>query len=203
MGLLSFLIDGIFPPLCAHCGKLGTFLCPKCYNKLEFSQKVHFIADGIPVQSSTNYSDVSAAIVHTLKYDSVKPLAKICAEIIYFSCDISDCDLITSVPLHPVRQRLRGFNQAEEIALQLAKLLQKPYIPLLKRTKHTINFAKVTDKEERKKLSDGLYTLNPKYQNLKYNSALIIDDVWTTGATLKSCSINIKNPYLLTFTHRK
>ena len=205
MGLISFLIDGIFPRLCCHCGKIGSFLCPNCYNQLEFSDDLVTINDKFSIQSCTACGDVSSSIVHKLKYKSVKELASICAEIIYMSCSIAECDLITSVPLHPSRQRERGYNQAEEIAVKLAQLLGKPYIQLFERTKRTVNFARVTDKEERAKLSEGLFKLkNIDLKILENKSVLVIDDVWTTGSTLTACISQFPDSTsktAITFTH--
>lgn len=191
MSLLSLLIDAFFPHICCHCKKIGTVLCEKCYSQLEF-----FINDSDekdPIKACTKFGEVSSSIVHTLKYDSVKDLGLVCARIMYMSCVFPEVDIITAVPLHKKRQRQRGFNQAEVIAKELGRLLDIEYQPLLLRTKETINFAKVRDKDKRAELSNNLFEVNPDSKDLiASKSILIIDDVWTTGATLEACAEVLK-----------
>jgi competence protein ComFC len=116
-------------------------------------------------------------------------------------------DIITSVPLHKKRQNQRGFNQAEVIAKELARLLCIEYMALLVRNKETINFAKVADKHTRAELARSLFSINEKSQPLiKNKSILIVDDVWTTGATLNACSqlletIQVSKVTAATFSH--
>lgn len=98
------------------------------------------------------------------------------------------CDLITSVPLHRSRQRQRGYNQAAEIAKSLAKLLSIPYQELLIRTKATQAQTSTRSKTERAQNLSGAFSLAHPASNLKNCKVLIVDDVYTTGATLAACA---------------
>lgn len=182
-------------------------LCDKCYSHIEFSNNATLLDQSLTIQACTRFGEVSSSIVHTLKYDSVKDLGVVCARIMYMSCLFPEVDIITAVPLHKKRQDQRGFNQAEVIATELSRLLNLQYLPLLLRQKETINFAKVTKKDTRARLSSSLFAINPSFQRLVQNkSILIVDDVWTTGATITSCAKVLLNQKAikvsgLVFTH--
>ena len=90
---------------------------------------------------------------------------------------------VTAVPLHPVKERLRGFNQAEILARAVAKRMELPYLPCLVKTRpsedqHTLNAAK-----RRKNLSDTFAS-----RRSVTGTVLLIDDVRTTGTTLNECA---------------
>lgn len=204
MNILHLILDAFFPKFCCHCGWIGTLLCRKCYCKIEFDQTIHQLVILQSVQSCTQYNEVSTNIVHTLKYQSVIAVAQLCARMMFLFMKIPVTDLITAVPLHSKRQRARGFNQAEEIAKELSRLLNTPYLPLLVRKKETLNFAKIKDKEQRQLLTEDLFTLNTRYeQHIRGKSILLIDDVWTSGATLLACASKLptKNIHAITFSH--
>lgn len=92
--------------------------------------------------------------------------------------------VITSVPLAERRLNERGFNQAENIARQLAAWYGLRYMPLLRRTRDT---AKQSLKERRDRLLDmrGSFEM---LQSTTGGRVLIVDDIYTTGSTLEECS---------------
>ena len=97
-------------------------------------------------------------------------------------------DIIIPVPLHPVRLIKRRFNQAELIARELHK--NKPdcvyYPDGLKRVKQTQSQGHKKASDRKKNVSKAFIT-NSKY-NYNGKTILIIDDVYTTGATLNECA---------------
>lgn len=105
-----------------------------------------------------------------------------------------DVDLIIPVPLHPRRQWKRGYNQAEIIAETISEELGVPMEPrLLRRTRNTKSQTEKTH-EERQSNVAGAFELNPrKIQVLEGKKhILIVDDVFTTGATLGECHKKIR-----------
>lgn len=93
---------------------------------------------------------------------------------------------VVAVPLHRRRQAQRGYNQSEILALEVAKLLQKPYQNALERTRATRQQAKL-DKEQRKRNVAGAFTVVPSTAGQISGNVLLIDDVLTSGQTLKAC----------------
>lgn len=94
-------------------------------------------------------------------------------------------DVITYIPQSFLRATLRGYNQSELLAKHLADLMQKPVLPLLKRTSFTLSQTLLT-KEERSKLSSDIFQSASGTHN---NRILLIDDVMTTGSTVE-CAAN-------------
>ncbi|WP_407539350.1 phosphoribosyltransferase family protein [Deinococcus radiomollis] len=90
---------------------------------------------------------------------------------------------VTAVPLHPVRMRERGFNQAELLGRQVATGLGIPYLLALSRSRATGNQAKRHAKDRLNALDDA-FTASANLPE----TLLLVDDVMTTGSTLLSCA---------------
>lgn len=106
----------------------------------------------------------------------------------------SDIDLIIPVPLHPCRQWKRGYNQAEVIAGVLSKELGVPMeTRLLKRARNTASQTQKTHEERQGNVADA-FTLNPRRLHVLEGKKhiLLVDDVFTTGATLTECHKKIR-----------
>lgn len=91
-------------------------------------------------------------------------------------------DAVCSVPLHPRRQRERGFNQSEVLARALARELELPCRPLLTRTRATRQQARL-GRAERFANVRGAFASS----SLKGERVLLVDDVVTSGATTGAC----------------
>ena len=101
-------------------------------------------------------------------------------------------DVIVPVPLHPSRLHERGYNQAELIAKPLARKLRLPLGPyLLVRTRPRPPRLLLSRREERWLTVRGAYEMRKgaRVDNLR---VLLIDDVFTTGATLDACARVLK-----------
>jgi len=139
-------------------------------------------------------------LLYQFKYHSVKEIGNYLADLTVYSHQLPTVDAITCVPLHPRKQRQRGFNQSEVIAKRLAQHLHKPYFNLLKRTKYSKPQAGKMNKLERAKNTANLYSLNwilgssPRMTNgsPRMTIILLVDDVITTGATLNACAKLLK-----------
>ncbi len=181
---------------CPKCGRsVGetTVYCEDCTKtKREFNEaRAPFIFEG-----------KAKALVHGLKYGGKKYLAKTIAQYLadeYYKNDWY-VDFITFVPMHPKKQKLRGYNQAELIANEVAKIINKPLINSLERVKYSQNFARLSRKERMKEAEESVIAKD-KY---KKKSILLIDDVFTTGATSEACAKALNKSgasdvYVLTF----
>lgn len=98
--------------------------------------------------------------------------------------------VVTAVPLHPKRQNWRGFNQSELVAKLLAQKLGLRYESLLKRIKYTKPQVGLLG-SARKQNIKGAFSLYTPY-SLPHTNIILIDDVWTTGSTLRECTYILK-----------
>lgn len=98
--------------------------------------------------------------------------------------------VLVPVPVHSKRYRKRGYNQAEEIAKEMARLSGLPMrSDLLVRVKHTAP-QKELSKRERSRNLQGAFRCRADYRKLclQGKCAIIIDDIYTTGSTVEACS---------------
>lgn len=139
------------------------------------------------------------SLIHSFKYRDNKQLAKQLGRIA--ACELqtnnffNNIDLLVPVPLHPKKERKRGYNQSEWIAQGIASLINKPVISdILLRSTHTKT---QTSKQryERHLNVEKIFSLH-NAEPLEHKHFLLIDDVITTGATSLSCIetlVNIPN----------
>ncbi len=89
---------------------------------------------------------------------------------------------VSAVPMHPARLRQRTFNHAELLARSVADTLKVPYVEGLRRTRDTVQQARLSGTARLGNLSGAFAVGSGLRQPL-----LLVDDVMTTGATLKAC----------------
>ncbi len=134
-------------------------------------------------------------LIHNLKYLGKKEigvkLGEVYGSILKESPHFKSVDCILPVPLHPKKERMRGFNQSTVFAQGLSKTMEIPfYNNVLVRTVHT----KTQTKKSR---LDRVANVGEKFQLKNSNKVIgkhvmIVDDVVTTGATLESCAVNLE-----------
>jgi ComF family protein len=129
-------------------------------------------------------------LIHSIKYFGNKQLAiylgRIAALEMKADGIFRGIDLLIPVPLHPKKQRKRGFNQAEWIAKGLETVCQCPIeTNVVCRTKHTDTQTRKTIYERHLNVEE-IFSMKNEY-SLAGKHVLLIDDVITTGATLNAC----------------
>jgi competence protein ComFC len=206
--IYSALLDLLYPPFCCGCGKFYTYLCPNCY------QTINFIPLPLSISLETNYLEsiyvtahyegVIKKLIKTYKYKSVKDIGKLLSMLIWYSTALPKVDLITYVPINKKKLSKRGFNQTEIIARELSLLMKVPCIPLLSKVGKYKDQASMESKEARLNNLKDSFVISPHYEkyikenDLKKNSKnkvtsiLLIDDVITTGTTLNEAARVIK-----------
>jgi ComF family protein len=179
-------------PLCARCGRpfvsgvaIEGAAQPLCHGCRRGLYDFDF------ARSYGAYSPTMAQAIVLLKYEQVTPLAGWFAERLLplarehaaqFAADV-----MVPVPLHPARQRERGYNQAELIARPLAKQMGIPCRPyLLARTRPRPEKQRLTVRERWRSVRNAFVIRDGSaVDKLR---VLLLDDVLTTGATLDACS---------------
>jgi ComF family protein len=141
------------------------------------------------------YDDVAQRAIVLLKHHEVTKLGEWfgsrLAEMVKKHHDEFDVDVVVPVPLHCARRRARGYNQAELIAKPLARLLSLPFEPqLLFRTKPRPRKLILSRKEHWKAVR-GAYEV-PKPGRVGERRVLVVDDLFTTGATMDACARALK-----------
>jgi len=106
------------------------------------------------------------------------------------SPEFSAVDVVVPVPLHPKKQKLRGYNQSEWIARGIAESLRKPVsVDNLRRNLHTSTQTRKNRYERWENVENIFEVLIPEVFTGKH--ILLVDDVVTTGSTLESCAFQL------------
>ncbi len=205
------MLSLLFPEKCVYCGeiihKAIVPICKKCslnmpvikgtrckYCGREQTECFCKLGDYAFVKniSVLKYDGVSSTLVKRMKFGKKPPLAEFMGKEIaqsvklYYS-DIS-FDFITFVPMNKYKEIKRRFNQAEVIANTVGNIVGLPVINTLKR-KFSFKDQKHKNRKERFKNIKGQFGALSTY---KYKTILLIDDVFTTGATLSECALMLK-----------
>jgi ComF family protein len=133
-------------------------------------------------------------LIHQIKYDDKREaateLGRLLGEKIAESSIFKDIDYIIPVPMHPKKQRWRGYNQAEMFADGLSDALNVAVeTQVLRKVKMTVSQTQMS-RTERLDNTQEVFELR-QGDFLKGKNILIVDDVMTTGATLESCAVAI------------
>lgn len=99
--------------------------------------------------------------------------------------------VICPVPLHWYKENNRGFNQSKLIGQLLSKNLGLDYCDSLKRIRYTQSQVRLKGSERQQNIKDA-FVISPNIPVSKSPNILLIDDVWTTGSTLKECCYVLK-----------
>ncbi|MGH9679616.1 MAG: ComF family protein [Candidatus Acidiferrales bacterium] len=141
------------------------------------------------------YTSRLARAVLMLKYNDVTPLgswfAGLLARLVDRQPDLHEADVLVPVPLDAKRQRERGYNQAELIARPLSRLIGVPFRSYLLVRTHPRPYKLRLTRLERWETVRGAYATHQRAQVDKLR-VLLVDDVFTTGATLDACSRALK-----------
>ena len=140
-----------------------------------------------------DYNKEFKRLIYSYKYNRKKIMAKLIAELIkdefYYVLRREKIDVIVSVPVSRKRKSERGYNQVDEIL----NCLEVNYVQI-ERVKNTKKMAEILDEEERNRNIKGAFKISENI-DFKNKNILILDDIVTTGATLRE----IKNSILEQF----
>lgn len=196
------ILDGSDFQLCDNClksmQKIDGLLCLKCGEMLEDGNLNCKFCENFDYAFNSNrsivyYNDVSSKIVKDLKYNGRKYYAKFIARLMVQDKSIFEgIDMLTFVPISKERRKSRGFNQAEEIAIEISKLTNIEVKECLIKTKDNKHQAELSQKERLKNLTGTFELAFEMKSEIKSKKILLIDDVFTTGATLSECARVLK-----------
>lgn len=205
--LATDVIGLLFPELCNACGTHLYYgekqMCTKCLYDLPYTD-YHLHQDNRVAKQLWGRLPINAAmamlyfrkgtkvqnLMHSLKYKGQTEvgvyLGNLLGDKLRLGTLYNDIDLIIPVPLHPKKERLRGFNQSKFIADGIAEALKVSVSTShLFRAQSTESQTKKT-RYTRYENMQSVFKINQKEQ-LENLHVLLIDDVITTGATLEAC----------------
>ncbi|MBP6856313.1 MAG: ComF family protein [Candidatus Pacebacteria bacterium] len=193
MKWIDTFIEYLFPPHCAGCRVQGFELCEKCIEHIRNS----FPRTTPQIHIGFSYQDpIVKRVLKALKFRKRKMLAKILGELLYERIieDISDEKAfslhkkvsVVPIPLSKKRLNERGFNQSELVARSFASRDSTLSLStnILFRHGHTKPQSSIHLKRERLENIKGVFGVKNK-ELLKGATILLIDDIVTTGATMK------------------
>ncbi len=197
-----FFLDQVFPHICLLCNKFmedhSNALCLDCWQNFKpipQSNRLQnmLVTDGLDAAYSGWYFIQGIDdVIHSLKYSD---RAKLGLELghqlgqLISPATFESVDVLTAVPLHRVKFRDRGYNQAEWISKGVADIWQIPFSKqILKRKRFTISQTTLNQEERKANMADAFRV----YGNVENKSIVIIDDVLTTGSTMSACATSLK-----------
>lgn len=191
----SFLADALMPGpyQCFLCGEEDDIgedgLCDACRSQIRYCPNPNYLAplDGITI--GLQYSqELSAAIMRFKKYGQKEYAG-------FFTQFLSvpeewQADVLVPVPMHPLKKWMREFNHTELLAAYLSKTTAIPYSSrLLFKTKIGWEQKSIRDPAERRRNIRGSFCCDPMVKGLRI---VLVDDVFTTGATVYECAKVLK-----------
>lgn len=211
------ILDALFPRRCLGCGRIGKYFCDQCRSTIRVVEQNEAICpmcgrlaiDGVihprcrtrygldGLTSFFHYDGIIQKAVKMLKYRRVSDLAAEFVSLISVPCTLPrrqaglhhDPCIFVPIPLHPSRQKERGYNQAEILGALIAKKLNIPIATdILKRVKKTVPQVEMKKREARLKNMEGVFAV----YHTPPEHVVLFDDVFTTGATMRSAANRLK-----------
>lgn len=174
-------------PLCPRCGEEDSPAAAGARCRSCPTGPIYFEA----ARAATPYTGVAQIVVERLKYRARSEYADFLGTCLaralrrYYAEHVFDC--IVPVPLHRTRRRERGYNQAELLAVRLGELTGIPVTAnVLRRIRPTPSQTKLGRAERMKNVHDAFALVDA--HPIAGRCLLLVDDVYTTGATLNECA---------------
>jgi ComF family protein len=143
------------------------------------------------VYSFGSYEGALRKLIHVFKYGKVETLARPLSRFLLKALPLeSRYDLVIAMPMHWRKRWQRGFNQAELLAIPVARRLHLKLSTNLRRTKFTKAQAGLSEAQRRENLKNSFSVKRP--DQVAGRRVLVIDDVFTTGATLRATAQALK-----------
>lgn len=192
--LINAIKDLLFPKFCVGCKEEGSWLCDKCLPEVNTpkTEKAAANLDGVTALFDYGENTVSK-LIKMFKYNYLLEIGGIFEKIIDKTNFNNSWQgfVIIPVPLHRRRERERGFNQAEILAKSFAKKLGLDINKNLQRGIYTTQQAKLSREQRLINLKDAFFWTDGA-KNAP-GKVLLVDDVFTTGATMQECAKILKN----------
>jgi ComF family protein len=168
------------PPLCECCGReVGAG------NRCQDCARDRPRIDG--VRACGRFDGAIRQAVHRLKYNGQRALAEPLAELLAKTAHgLPPADAIVPVPLHPTRERQRGYNQSALLGRALGRRLDVPVLEAVSRVRKTDDQVGLDRRRRRENVKAAFACPQPELASGR--NLLLLDAVCTTGSTLNACA---------------
>ncbi len=218
MGIGKIILEAVYPPVCPICDRVvkkPACICGECRKKLHYIQSPRCFKCGKPVENAEKelcfdcsrtkhcfdrnlalwgYTDAARKSIYRFKYHNCRIYSQV------YGREIADrlgtiikqwnCEAVVPVPIHSKKQRERGFNQAQLLAQEVADVAKIPVdTKILVRTRYTRPQKELDDRNRIKNLENA-FTVTKNV--VQYKKIILVDDIYTTGATLDACARALK-----------
>ena len=199
----ALLADALYVPTCAGCDRRGSWLCgscaavvrpidiPGCSRCGVISGMTCECAPLPPeltrMRSVYPFAGWVREAIHRLKFDGERARAPMLADqFTNIADELVGVDGIVAVPMHPNRQRRRGFNQAELLARRVSEVFGIPVFDILRRVEDRgSQVGRI--RQDRWLAIDGVFACTDRLTT-RGRRLIVLDDVITTGATVSGCA---------------
>ena len=190
----NWLIDLVFPPCCGHCGRVDYRFCDRCLHELsqvplDIAKRTSENLDGLC--ATGRHRGVLQDALQAFKYEGATQLSGLLAARLSTALRRQhwQIDLIAPVPLFTDRLQERGYNQSQLLSWLVANTLGiNCRTDLLARIRGTLQQARLSQAERHLNVKDA-FAASGQVNGL---SVLLIDDVVTTGSTLRECAAALR-----------
>ncbi|MBI4994644.1 ComF family protein [Candidatus Peregrinibacteria bacterium] len=196
--IINTVLNFLFPIYCVGCKKENFHLCKACLEKFPMQISENHI-NGLTVFAAAEFKkDLPVAeLIHRFKYNGAKEIAEILGMLFNNifpppTFYIQHSTFLIPVPLHCRRFNFRGFNQSLLLARELSKKWNIPVADILQRHRYTQPQVELDGLERLSNVIDAFSMKNPEQKLNPDATYILIDDVYTTGATLGECAKVLK-----------
>jgi len=209
--MASTVLDLLYPPRCVACGRDDDWLCNRCVRLITVIEPPFCPTCGLPggpcatcrdhplrmdrIRAVGPHQGVLQQAIHALKYGNLTAVAPRLGGLMAATWRQygRDVDMLIPVPLHPSRQKSRGYNQSLYLARDIGLRLGLPVAPHGLRRVRTTQDQIGLGRAERRRNVEGVFDVGPSLSGAGVSSPigrhiLLIDDVCTTGYTLDACA---------------
>ncbi len=187
--LVTTALDFLFPPRCIQCNRVGSLLCPSCQEQIPAPPPIREPSSPLAERRSTaEFGGSIQKAIHALKYKGQWRYAEPLSQRLITELARSGWQptLITATPLHDARRKSRGYNQAEMLAAPLAQAARVPFrADAIRRIRDTRAQVGLGMRDRQINVA-GAFKAEPRL--VAGQAVVIVDDVYTTGATLRECA---------------
>jgi len=197
--IIEGLLDSFFPKKCIGCKKEGQYICKDCEIFLSELPPITetYMTEAKPLSPSIvsvwEYEGIIEKAIRKIKFDGQYHIIDELVEKAFekIELNLAEDTCITFVPMYKKKEKQKGFNQAELIARKIGEKTNRKVVPLLTKIKDNRSQVDLNPTERLENVKGVFETKMTEAclrRQAKPLSVLLVDDVYTTGATMRECT---------------